>query len=57
MWKLTRTPPPSSNKAAHSGFETQRDITRGPKQGVSVAPQKGLMSSKIFLKKWKFYEN
>ena len=44
-------PPPSPNKAAHSGFETQRRHHQKSKTGVSVAPQKGLMSSKICLKK------
>ena len=47
----TCTPPSSANKAAHSGFETQRRHHQKSKTGVSVAPQKGLMSSKIFLKK------
>ena len=27
------------------------DVTRSPKRGLSVAPQKGLMSFKFFLKK------
>ena len=36
----------STNKAAHSGFETQRRCHQKSKTGVSVAPQKGLMSSK-----------
>ena len=30
---VTHMIPPSVNKAAHSGFETQRDVTRSPKQG------------------------
>ena len=38
-------PPPSLNKAAHSGFETQRRHHQKSKIGLSVAPQKGLMSS------------
>ena len=44
--------PPSMNKAAHSGFETQRRHHQKSKTGVSVAPQKGLMSSQknFFLK-------
>ena len=42
---------PSANKAAHSGFETQRRRHQKTKRGVSVAPQKGLMSSKFFFKK------
>ena len=49
--KRKRTPPPSTNKAAHSGFETHRSHHQKSKTGVSVAPQKGLMSSKIFFKK------
>ena len=44
---LTHTPPPSVNKAAHSGFETQRRNHKKSKTRVSVAPPKGLMSSKI----------
>ena len=43
---VTRVPLPSVNKAAHSGFETQRRCHQKSKTGVSVAPQKGLMSSK-----------
>ena len=39
---------PSANKAAHSGFETQRRHHQKSKTGVSVAPQKGLVSSKSF---------
>ena len=34
-------PPPSVNKVAHCGFETQRKY----KTGLSVALQEGLMSS------------
>ena len=40
-------PLPSVNKAALSGFETQRRHHQKSKTGVPVAPQKGLMSSKI----------
>ena len=47
---VTCTPPPSANKAAHSGFETQRRHHQKAKTGVSVAPQKELMSSNFFLK-------
>ena len=50
---VTHTPLPRVNKAAHSGFETQRRRPQKPKTGVSVAPQKGLMSSKNFLKEFK----
>ena len=39
---------PSMNKAAHSDFETQRRHYQKSKTGVSLAPQKGLMSSKNF---------
>ena len=39
---------PSGNKAAHFGFETQRRRHQKSKTGVSVAPQKGLVSSKNF---------
>ena len=46
----------SSNKAAHSGFETHRKCHQKSKTGVSVAPQKGLVSSKI-LKKNKKYKH
>ena len=42
---------PSTNKAAHSGFETQRRHHQKSKTGVSVAPQKGLMTSKNFFLK------
>ena len=49
---VTHTPLPSWNKTAHSGFETQRRRHQKSKTGVSVAPQKGLMSlQKFFLKK------
>ena len=41
---ITCTPPPKVNKAAYSGFETHSR----PKTRVSVAPQKGLVSSKFF---------
>ena len=44
---VTHMPPPSTNKATHSGFETQRKRHQKSKTGVLVAPQKGLMSSKI----------
>ena len=42
----THTPLPSMNKAAQSGFGTQRIHHEMSKTGVSVASQKGLMSSK-----------
>ena len=40
---VTCMPPPSVNKTAHSGFETQRRHHQRSKTGVSMAPQKGLM--------------
>ena len=49
--RISRTPPPSVNKSANSGFETQKGRQQKSKTGVSVAPQKGLMSSKNFSKK------
>ena len=48
---VTCMPLPSANKAAHSIFETQRRHHQKSKTGVSVAPQKGLMSAKVFFKK------
>ena len=47
-------PPPSPIRAAHSGFETQRRCQQQSNTGVSVNPQKGLMSSKFFFKKLHF---
>ena len=44
---VTCMPPPSANKAAHSGFETQRRCQQKSKTEVLVALKKGLMSSKI----------
>ena len=46
--RISCIPLPSTNKAAHSGFETQRRFHQKSRTGVSVAQQKGLMSSKIF---------
>ena len=46
----THTSHQSINKAAHSGFETQRRRHQKSKTGVSVAPQKGLLSSKNIFK-------
>ena len=37
-------------KGIHHGFKTQDRRHQKSKTGVSVAPQKGLMSSKIFFK-------
>ena len=38
-------------RGIHPGFETQGRRHKKSKTGVSVAPQKGLMSSKNFFKK------
>ena len=47
-------PPLSSNKAEPTlALKPRGDVTRSPKIGVSVAPQKGLMSSKNLKKKKK----
>ena len=46
---ISHIPLPSANKAAHSGFESQRRHHQKMKTGVSVAHQKGLMFSKNFL--------
>ena len=48
---VTHVPPPRVNKDAHSGFETQRKRHQKSETGVSIVPQKGLMSSKFFLNK------
>ena len=40
-------PLPSMYKVVHSGFETQRRYHQKSKAGVSVAQQKGRMSSKF----------
>ena len=50
---VTHMPPPSVNKVARSGFETQRRRHQKSKTGLSVAPLKGLVSSQFFLKKEK----
>ena len=47
----TYMPPPNASKAVQSGFETQRRHHQKSKTGVSVVPQKELMSSKHFFKK------
>ena len=43
----SHTPPPSTNKAAHSGFETQRRLYQKSKIGVSVAPKMYMCPSKL----------
>ena len=47
---VTYMPLPSMNKAAYFGFETQGRHHQKSKIGLSVAPQKGLVSSKNFKK-------
>ena len=42
-------PVPSANKAANSGFEAQRRRHQKSKTWISVASQKGLVSSEIFV--------
>ena len=53
MEHVTHKLPLSVNKVAHSGFEAQRRRHQKSKRGVLVAPQKGLMSYKIYFKKKK----
>ena len=48
-------PPPSANKAAHSGFEIQRRCHQKSKTGTSVAPRNGLYVSSKIKKKTKSY--
>ena len=47
---VTHILPIGTNKAAHSGFETQRRRHQKSQTGVSVALRKGLLSSKNILK-------
>ena len=49
--RVTHTPPPSMNKAAHFGFETQRRHHQKSKTGASVAPQKSSCPPNFFLKR------
>ena len=51
--RVTHSPLPSTNKAAHSGFETQRKHYQKSKTGVSVAPQKrtGVLKNFFFKKR------
>ena len=51
---ISYMPPLSVNKVAYSGFETQRRHYQKSKTGVSVTPQKGLLSSKKIFKKKMF---
>ena len=48
---VTYIPLPSANKAAHTGFETQRRHHQKSKRVVPVAPQKELRSFKNCFKK------
>ena len=48
---VTHMPLPRVNKATHSCFEMQRRHHQKSKTQVSVASQKGFMSSKFFFKK------
>ena len=45
--RISCTPLPSANKAAHSGFETQRRRHQKSKTGVSVAPEMVMCPKKI----------
>ena len=47
---VTCMPMPSTNKASHSVFKPRGVVTKKSKTRVSVAHQKGLMSSKNFKK-------
>ena len=49
---VTCTPLPGANKAAHSGFETQRRHHQNSKTGVSVTPHKDLCPPKKVEKSW-----
>ena len=44
-------PPPSTNKAAHSGFETQRRCHQKSKTGIVSGPHKRTYVPQIFYKK------
>ena len=41
---IMRTPPPSANKVAHSGFEAHRKHHQKSKTGVSVVPKNELVA-------------
>ena len=51
--RVTLMPLSIVNKVAHSGLEIQRRRHQKSKTGVSVAPQKGLMSPSNFFKNLK----
>ena len=44
---ISHMPLQSSNKASHSGFETQRRCHQKSKTGVSVAPKMDMCPTKI----------
>ena len=48
--RISHMPLPSANKAAHSGFETQRKHHQKSKTGVSVAPKMDMCPTKILKK-------
>ena len=48
--RWTHTPRPSVNKAAHCGFEIQGRRHQKSKTEISVAPQKGHVFQKFYLK-------
>ena len=50
---VTCMPLPRANKAAHSGFEIQIDVTRSPKQGYQWPHKKDSWCSPIFFKKFR----
>ena len=45
-------PPPSANKATHSGFETQKRHHQKSEIRLSVAPKFGMCTTKIFKNKF-----
>ena len=47
----TCMPPPSANKATHSGFETRKDVIISQKQGCQWPHRKDLKSSNFFKSK------
>ena len=53
LWELISCmPPPCVNKAADSGFETQRRCHQKSKTGVSCGPRRGHVSTKNFKRKF-----
>ena len=44
---ISHVPPPSVNKAAHSGIETQRRPHQKSETGISVAPKMDMCPTKI----------